>query len=1101
MNENFAPFTLSSETNSFSLNSDQLGRWVNSPTIDELTQGSQDLRPPAAMNSEAVLLESIDQRSGQSETLDLRSNSLDTVLSLRSPEIGEMPRATDSNPEEDALLGQTNNIVGLPNVDTPAPPDSLSSAQPMAIANTSAFIDDIIINPIAFSPDLSGEYFNVVQEPQTAGNNLDVQFRIQNTGLLNAGSFNVKFYLSDNDYISGNPSFDDYLGSYTISNLAAGSTTNLLTKSLTLPNQGDQFWDDLGDGQYYIGMIVDANDTVSETDETNNANTGEFDDYDGLQINNTKLVDLSGEYFNVVQEPRDAGDTIDVQFRIQNTEVSSSGSFDVNFYLSTNDFISPYDHDLGSYTVNNIAGNSDSGLLTATLTLPAQGNSFWNNLGDDVYYVGMYIDEANTVAETNEANNRNTNEFDDHDGVQINNTQLVDLSGEYFNVVQEPRDVGESIDVQFRIQNTEVGSSGSFDVNFYLSTNDFISSFDHDLGSYTVSNIAGNSDSGLLTATFTLPGQGDAFWDSIGDDVYYVGMYIDEANTVAETNEANNRNTNEFDDHDGVQINSTNTFTTFSLEDASGDSTTDTVFANGVLRLDYDWGSPSSLSSMRLQALQGGSVVSTLRTWTSASRSDELINLADFSSLAVGNYDLRLVARNSSGEFFTSASQSISILPWFRTNGSFTADTLNYAGGFGSGSVFLGRGGTDTLNLAGISTWDVAHINGVSLGTFSGSTANQAIFGGTAFDYLTLNDGREIYFQGIETLGFSNGSVDLLVEPNDTHFGSQWNLHISDVDSAWRFTQGSSGVLLASLDSGILTPIGGSGGIYDIPLSQLIIDASDDDNGSGSGYGHGHKAISVMSSTANNFAGVAGINWNSDVYVNDVYNGVNLQQAISDTIAYARANNLQVVFQGGIQGDYWLTSGGSQAQLEQLIQDNSDIAMFAIAAGNGGPGGNLYDPNYLNSVSGVAALETTHDNVMSVGALARTGTSVVNGLTNASSVNLASYSNRGSNLTMVAATNSPAMDKFNNMSFFGGTSAANPNMAGIASLVWSVNSNLDGGEVRQVLIDTAMDLGASGRDNTFGHGLVNADAAVRRAWALDEDEDLANLYSGGSVFA
>jgi subtilisin family serine protease len=234
--------------------------------------------------------------------------------------------------------------------------------------------------------------------------------------------------------------------------------------------------------------------------------------------------------------------------------------------------------------------------------------------------------------------------------------------------------------------------------------------------------------------------------------------------------------------------------------------------------------------------------------------------------------------------------------------------------------------------------------------------------------------------------------------------------------------------------------------------------------------------------------------------VNDIYNGVSIQQAISDTINYARARNQRIVFQGGIQGEYWLNSGGTLEQLEHLIQDNADIAIFAFAAGNGGPDGNFKDPNYLTSVNGVGQLETTHNNVMSVGALQYTGTATVNGLTNASSVDIASYSNRGSNLTLMAATDSPAMDKLGNMNFFGGTSCANPNMAGIASLVWSVNSSLTGGQLRQVLIDTAMDLGTPGRDNTFGNGLVNADAAVRRAWALQRSSDLANLYSGKSLF-
>ena len=128
------------------------------------------------------------------------------------------------------------------------------------------------------------------------------------------------------------------------------------------------------------------------------------------------------------------------------------------------------------------------------------------------------------------------------------------------------------------------------------------------------------------------------------------------------------------------------------------------------------------------------------------------------------------------------------------------------------------------------------------------------------------------------------------------------------------------------------------------------------------------------------------------------------------------------------------------------------------------------------------------------------GVTTVNGLTNATSISLAEYSNRGSNLTLVAATDSPAMDKFGNQIYFGGTSAANPNMAGIASLVWSVNSELTGGELRQILIDTAMDLGTVGDVNTFGNGLVNADAAIRRASALADSFDVANLYSGDSLF-
>lgn len=597
-------------------------------------------------------------------------------------------------------------------------------------------------------------------------------------------------------------------------------------------------------------------------------------------------------------------------------------------------------------------------------------------------------------------------------------------------------------------------------------------------------------DAGEVLSTSSLGGSSKEAinYASLEKGIYFVQVYQNNGNTNYTLSLS--------------QTSANPSFSSFSVIDASGDNTSSTVFQGGAIRLNYKLASAAaSLSNVRLEALTGDSIVSTLGTWSEASLSGQLINLASFSSLTGGDYQLRAVATTTTGQEFLSTSLAMKVLPWNQSKGTLAGETLNYSAELGTGAVVLGLGGTDTLKLSGVSQSSITSINDISLAAFnplSGSTANQAIFKGTAFDYITLDDGREIYFQGIENLQFSDSStLELQVQPNDTYFGSQWNLHISDVDSAWRFTQGASNVLLASLDTGILTVTGGSGGIVDISKSLLITEPTDDDNYND--YGHGHSAISIMASTANNSSGVTGINWKSSVYVNDVYNGVSLQQAITDTIEYAKANNQLVVFQGGIQGDFF-NLGGTQKQLEQLIQDNADIAIFTMAAGNGGPGGNIADPNYLNSVLGVAKLETTYNNVMSVGALEHTDTTTVNGLTNADSVNIASYSNRGPNLTLVAPTDSPAMDKLGKMHLFEGTSGANPNLAGIAALVWSVNSSLTGGQLRQILTDTAMDLGKAGRDNTFGYGLVNADAAVRRAWALQHSPDLANLYSGKSLF-
>jgi hypothetical protein len=67
-------------------------------------------------------------------------------------------------------------------------------------------------------------------------------------------------------------------------------------------------------------------------------------------------------------------------------------------------------------------------------------------------------------------------------------------------------------------------------------------------------------------------------------------------------------------------------------------------------------------------------------------------------------------------------------------------------------------------------------------------------------------------------------------------------------------------------------------------------------------------------------------------------------------------------------------------------------------------------------------------------------------------------------------------------------------MAAIASLVWSALPDATGGEIRQILIDTATDLSLPGRDDRTGAGMVNAEGAVRRAIALARDPALAQLF-------
>jgi subtilisin family serine protease len=65
--------------------------------------------------------------------------------------------------------------------------------------------------------------------------------------------------------------------------------------------------------------------------------------------------------------------------------------------------------------------------------------------------------------------------------------------------------------------------------------------------------------------------------------------------------------------------------------------------------------------------------------------------------------------------------------------------------------------------------------------------------------------------------------------------------------------------------------------------------------------------------------------------------------------------------------------------------------------------------------------------------------------------------------------------------FYDGTSMASPHVAGVAALVLSANPDLTSQQVREILASTAEDLGAAGRDNLYGWGLVRAYEAVAAA--------------------
>ncbi|MGV6851754.1 MAG: S8 family serine peptidase [bacterium] len=62
--------------------------------------------------------------------------------------------------------------------------------------------------------------------------------------------------------------------------------------------------------------------------------------------------------------------------------------------------------------------------------------------------------------------------------------------------------------------------------------------------------------------------------------------------------------------------------------------------------------------------------------------------------------------------------------------------------------------------------------------------------------------------------------------------------------------------------------------------------------------------------------------------------------------------------------------------------------------------------------------------------------------------------------------------------YYNGTSMATPHVSAVAALVWGYYPNATNQQIRDALDASAEDLGAAGRDNSYGYGLVQAQAAV-----------------------
>ena len=285
---------------------------------------------------------------------------------------------------------------------------------------------------------------------------------------------------------------------------------------------------------------------------------------------------------------------------------------------------------------------------------------------------------------------------------------------------------------------------------------------------------------------------------------------------------------------------------------------------------------------------------------------------------------------------------------------------------------------------------------------------------------------------------------------NDTDRSRQWALDQAGFESAWDLADGT-GVTVAVVDTGVQASHPDLAGQVlagyrffhsgSTPNSAPMSPAYDDN-------GHGTHVAGIIAAVANNTRGIAGGAPGACILPVKVLNasGSGWDSDVARGIDWAVTNGAKVIN---------LSLGSGSPGATDVAVDNAvanDVMVFA-AAGNGGAGA---APEYPGANANAIAVASV------TSALARSSFS-----TTGSYVDIAAP---GSGIWSTYPTSGYAS--------LSGTSMATPYAAATGALIRSRFPAWTVAQVRQRLLDTANDLGATGPDDEYGYGFIDPAAAT-----------------------
>jgi thermitase len=301
------------------------------------------------------------------------------------------------------------------------------------------------------------------------------------------------------------------------------------------------------------------------------------------------------------------------------------------------------------------------------------------------------------------------------------------------------------------------------------------------------------------------------------------------------------------------------------------------------------------------------------------------------------------------------------------------------------------------------------------------------------------NDPRFAELYGLNNTGQIGGSADADIDAPEG-----W-----DAAGLGAFPA-TGGVKVGIVDTGIrATHEDLAGKVVNCAQSQglIVIGGSIQEGSCADDNGHGSHVAGTIAANANNGKGVTGVAFNSQLAICKALSGPLGQGSTSDV-----ANCIVYLADKGARVISMSLGGGDSTTLHNAVTyayRNGTGALLVAAAGNDGDATLNYPAAYAEVVS-VAATDNRD---------AR-----------------ASFSNANADVE-VAAPGVNVLSSYNSSdtsyTTLSGTSMATPHVSGVAAIIFGRNPAQTAAQARAKLDASVDDLGAAGRDTSYGFGRVN----------------------------